>query len=81
MLNISLKRINQIKAKLQQYKSQLLKLESMAENNEKKIKKIDKDINDYKDDSDINENSLMNLLETISVKGDINIEIIINIME
>ena len=77
----TLNKINDIKGKLAQYKSKLIELESQINRKKHDVECREKLMESYVEvEESINENIIINPLDFISIEGDINTGILVNIL-
>ena len=73
-ISVALNKINEIKNKLEQYKTKLISLENLVQKSKQEL-----DLEQNKIETNIDENIISNPLDFISISGDINTGIIIDI--
>lgn len=73
-ISVALNKINEIKSKLEQYKTKLISLEHLVQKSKQEL-----DLEQNKIETNIDENIISNPLDFISISGDINTGIIIDI--
>ncbi|WP_419725111.1 hypothetical protein [Terrisporobacter petrolearius] len=74
-IGAALNKINDIKNKLEQYKSKLINLECLVEKSKNKL-----DLEEKKIEINLNENIISNPLDFISISGDLNTGIVVDII-